>query len=248
MFVGTGAFLIIGRRRPLWLVLVVLAFVMGTAHQAFAVDKADVPRLIRQLGDRDVLLRRQAADLLSRLGPDAQPAIPALIKALRDEDIFVKRFAAKALGSIGPEAKAAIPQLAQLLRHEDAEVSDAAAEALGRMGPDAVAPLIAALQENDIYLKRQAVRALGQLGPEAAPAVPALIETFKSLGTTRPLARRNITAAEVRVGVVQTLGAIGPAAKAAVPVLREVLQERVRDRGLRQVINQALRKIERPEK
>jgi HEAT repeat protein len=212
-----------------------------------AVDKADVPRLIKQLGDKDVLLRRQAAELLSRLGPDAKPATEALMKALQDNDAFVVRFAAKALGGIGPEAKQAIPTLARLLRHESTEISDAASEALGNMGPDAVGPLVAALKEDDIFVKKQVVRALGKLGSDAAPAVPELVETYKSLPMRPGLVRRNVNAAELRIAIVQTLGEIGPGAKAALPVLRETLNDQqLRDRGLRQAINQAIRKIERP--
>lgn len=212
-----------------------------------AVDKADVPRLIKQLGDKDVVLRRQAAELLSRLGPDAKPATDALMKALRDNDAFVVRFAAKAIGGIGPDAKQAIPTLATLLRHGSTEISDAAAEALGQMGPDAVEPLIAALKENDIYVKQQAVRALRKLGPDAAPAVPELIESYKGLPMRPGLVRRNVNAAELRIAIVQTFGEIGPGAKAAVLVLRETLNDQqVRDRGLRKAIDQAIRKIERP--
>jgi|GEM_PF-290842 len=218
--------------------------VLGIPAPGLAVDKADVPRLIRQLGDRDNTMRRQAAQLLSQLGPDAKPAVDALSKALADEDIFVKRFAAKALGGIGPEAKSSVPALAKLLRDENEEVSDAAAEALGKMGQDAVNPLISAFKENDIYLKVQAAKALGKLGPDAAPAVSSLADAFRN----PPKGKGRRTAAELQLAVADALGNIGPEAKPAVPALKAFLESMNRDRGLRQAVNAAIRKIENPRK
>src|SRR5271154_3575001 len=83
--------------------------------------------LAAKLQDPDATVRRNAADQLGELGPEAKSVIPELIKALDDKDFFVRRFAAKALGQIGPDAKEALPALGKLAKDERKEVAEAAA-------------------------------------------------------------------------------------------------------------------------
>lgn len=78
---------------------------------------AAVPLMIENLQYRDpeperqAEVRRQAAEVLARIGPDAEPAVPALIEALQDPSPSVRKAAAHALGQIGPAAEAAVPAL-----------------------------------------------------------------------------------------------------------------------------------------
>lgn len=74
-----------------------------------------VPELILALQSSDPHVRREAADVLSRLGPDAKDAVPDLIRLLDDEDLVTRKMAAKALGRIGPDAAPAVPALMRTL-------------------------------------------------------------------------------------------------------------------------------------
>lgn len=89
------------------------------------IGQAATPDLIRSLDDDDARTRRIAAELLGRIGPDAQEAVPALIASLEDESPIVRKAAAKALGEIGPAAKEAAPVLVRaLLRRSEIDPVD----------------------------------------------------------------------------------------------------------------------------
>ncbi|MDP7018752.1 MAG: HEAT repeat domain-containing protein [Pirellulaceae bacterium] len=77
-----------------------------------------VPELRNRLTSNDAEVRAQAADVLGRIGPDANEAIPELIILLDDESGPVRRSAARALGQIGPAAEQAVPSLMRVLEDE----------------------------------------------------------------------------------------------------------------------------------
>jgi hypothetical protein len=74
-----------------------------------------VPELIRRLDSPDPELRRRAAAVLGRIGPDAALAVPQLIRLLEDPHAPVRHTAARTLGQIGPRASAAVPALIERL-------------------------------------------------------------------------------------------------------------------------------------
>lgn len=78
-----------------------------------------VPDLIQALRNRDPAVRKQAAEVLARMGSDAQPAVPDLIRLLDDEDESIRKEAARTLGRIGPAAAAAVPALMRTLLQPD---------------------------------------------------------------------------------------------------------------------------------
>ena len=87
-----------------------------TAAAALArIGRAAVPSLIQTLGHRDPQVRRQAALVLARIGPDAADAVPELTAMLDDPEESVRKAAARALGQIGPEASEAVPALMRQL-------------------------------------------------------------------------------------------------------------------------------------
>jgi len=69
-------------------------------------DGKTITEWIEALEDKDVAVRKSAAEALSRIGPDAKAAVPSLIQALKDKEWFVHEAAAKALKKIrGEEGK-----------------------------------------------------------------------------------------------------------------------------------------------
>jgi HEAT repeat protein len=56
-----------------------------------------------------------AAELISRIGPEAHEAVPDLIKLLHNEDQEMREMAIYALGQIGPAAKDALPLVEKIL-------------------------------------------------------------------------------------------------------------------------------------
>lgn len=78
-----------------------------------------VPMLVQSLQSSDRETRRQACEILMRMGPDAKEAVPDLVKLLEDEDQELRRMAAIALGRIGPDAGEAVPSLMRTLLEEE---------------------------------------------------------------------------------------------------------------------------------
>ncbi len=112
-------------------------FMVGVGESWAQADpvQAEVERLIGQLKDEDELVRRDAAEALGMIGPEAAPAVEALIEALKDEVAQVRRDAAWALGKIGPAAAPAVEALIEALKDESVFVRRAAAAVLGRIDP-----------------------------------------------------------------------------------------------------------------
>jgi HEAT repeat protein len=74
-----------------------------------------VPMLVEALQGTDGEVRRQACQVLMRMGPDAKEAVPELVNLLDDPDENLRRMAATALGRIGPDAGEAVPALMRRL-------------------------------------------------------------------------------------------------------------------------------------
>jgi HEAT repeat protein len=145
--------------------------------------------LVPLLQDASAEKRRQAAELLGRLGDPT--AAPALAACLTDSHHRVRRHAAVALGEVGDASvvpdlmtslgdgnpvvrRAVIEALGRLsdpvaqgmlcasLKDPVPEVRGAAAVALGRVGgPQSITPLVDALRDEDPVVCRWAARSLG---------------------------------------------------------------------------------------
>jgi HEAT repeat protein len=207
----------------------------------------DVARLARDLGSKEVQVRRDAARELGKLGPEAKGAFAALARAIRDEDKYVRRFSAQALGNLGSEVQGVVPVLVDALKDREKAVVQAAAEALARTGAEGVKALTELVKEKrtDATARKTAVESLGKIGPPAKEAVPVLVEVLKSATGRRP----DQTTLKLRLEIVVTLGQIGPDAKEAVATLEELKVDRtIRDRPFKMAIQQALRQIQSGEK
>jgi HEAT repeat protein len=115
-------------------------------------DAASIRSLTTILGSPDVEKRRFATFGLWLVGDEA--SIEPLIGALRDVDEIVCRYAMLAIGRILE------------FRHIE--------------NRPAIQALMAALRHESEQMRREAARALAHAGRSARPAVPALIELFKT--------------------------------------------------------------------
>lgn len=77
-----------------------------------------IPYLQQALRSGDPAAKKQAAEVLARMGSDAKPAVDDLVALLDDPDPEVRKVAVRTLGRIGPEAAAAVPALMQSLIHQ----------------------------------------------------------------------------------------------------------------------------------
>ena len=89
------------------------------------IGKPAVPALVRMLRHPETDRRIQAADILARIGPQAEEAVPGLVEALEDPDPRVRKAVVRALGQIGSGASQAVGPLLHVL-----EESSAASESL----------------------------------------------------------------------------------------------------------------------
>jgi hypothetical protein len=139
--------------------------------------------------------------------------LPVFIQAAEDADDKVRQFAISAIGDIGPAAAPAVPTLIVVLKGPLGELPakfdgkraansrSAAAAALGNIGPaakDAIPVLSAALQDDNIPVRRWSATSLGEMGTDGQSAVPALIA---ALADADPQVRRY---------AIQSLQKIGP--------------------------------------
>ncbi len=203
-----------------------------------------VPALIDALKDRDVDVRRAAAQALANL--EDPRAVPGLIAALGDADAQVRGYAAMALGSL--EDRRAVPGLLALLKDGSVDVRRCALEALSNF-PDGVPVdvVLATMNDADAELRHVAISyALSRLheGEEDSPPDPRYVAAFTRLlkdpsadirqmavsavaqaGLTQAppelLAMATDKSADVRQQVAYALGNIGDAR--AVPALKALL-------------------------
>ncbi len=205
-----------------------------------------VPALIEALKDRDVDVRRAAAQALANL--EDPRAVPGLIAALGDGDAQVRASAAMALGSL--EDRRAVPGLLGLLKDSSVEVRRYALSALSNF-PDGVPVdvVLATMNDADPEMRQVAISyALSRFheGDEDSPADPRFVAAFTRLlkdpsadirqmavsavaqaGLTQApaelLAMASDKSADVRQQVAYALGHIGDAK--AVPALKTLLSD-----------------------
>lgn len=164
---------------------------------------------LRSLQSRYLPLRREALQVLLRLGPLSPDAIADLSEVLHDADPRIGEGAATLLGRIGA---AATPALGAALTNPNKYVRREAARALGKIGPDAhvaVESLANVLRDPDLKTRSAAALALGLIGPSAHPAVPALIA---ALPERHKFCHRLVTWALAQMG------------EAVLPAVQEALQ------------------------
>ncbi len=144
----------------------------------------EVQAQIAALTGGDVRKAAAAAESLTHMGPDAQPAAVALVRACGAADETVRAWAAAALEELGPPAPQQIGDLVALINFQSTDVAYWAITLLGRAGHDA-SPAVESLAEivrnsHERALRERAAWALGNIGPAAAAAAPVLHEAAAS--------------------------------------------------------------------
>jgi HEAT repeat protein len=195
------------------------AFRSACREALVQIGRGSAGPLAEALKDTSGEKRRLAAELLGKIGADAQAAVPALCGALTDGDAQVRMRAADALREVvavppddKPEAaREAVAALVGALRDADPDVRIAAHLALIRLRAAAAPALGAALAAESVTVRRLAAETLKKLGPQARPAVPDLVAALADAD------------AAVRDGAGWALQAIDPELRGALPALREAL-------------------------
>lgn len=126
-----------------------------------------------ELDQADFRVRREA---VKQLGNAYNPeGVPHLVRMLGDKTASVREEAIRALGKfMEPSTIAAI---IQQLKHESEHVRNAASKVIMAFGVRAAPTLLAALKDEDRYVRGGAAVFLGKLRlPEAVEALTALIE------------------------------------------------------------------------
>lgn len=154
--------------------LVLCSLVLFGCYQPPTIDspRAAVDSLIRLLLDRDVVIRRTAAEALGKIG-DPQ-AIPGLIAVLDDSMAIVREAAAVSLGQLGALDRAAGERLVGLLADPAPLVRAGASHALASldMGNELSLMLLPYLAHEDPDVRR--VAALALEGAESSEVRQAL--------------------------------------------------------------------------
>jgi HEAT repeat protein len=142
----------------------------------------NVTVLARLLQDKQVAVRAQAAEQLSRCGEEARNAAVDLVQACGDDE-SVREWAVAALEELGPPPKDVVEKLRSLVAHTNELVAYWAVTLLGRSGSDAaaVAPAFVSVLEMSPHLavRQRAAWALGQIG-NCSPATVAALERATS--------------------------------------------------------------------
>ena len=156
---------------------------------------------------------------LSRLGPDA---IPALVKVISGSDDTARLRVLSAMSDMfsdfnfGPEALEAVPEYVKLMQRKEERVVYFSICSLARVGPDTIPDLVKALSHPNAEVRRIAQLQLAVLYRPAdrTAAIPALIAMVKD------------PEEGLRVDAARALGDYGPAAKSAIPALIEATRQK----------------------
>jgi hypothetical protein len=140
----------------------------------------ELQRHIAAVSSGNAALVAAAAEALTYLGTDAQPAAVALVRACGTSDPTSHAWCTAALEELGTPPVSQIEALTALAGDPVPNVSYWAVTLLGRCG-SAASPAVAVLarivrRSTELPVRERAIWALGKIGPAAAAAVPALHE------------------------------------------------------------------------
>jgi HEAT repeat protein len=175
---------------------------------------AAVPALTTALENKKARLRRNAGDVLSRMGGNARAAQAAFLRRLDDDDKRVRTACARALWGQGQATEAVAALLLDAARTgnsvEQQDILNVVG--FGQRTKASVPILKELLKSGDLSLRMRAAGALWDIDPQPKLVLPIFIEGAKDPNFN------------VRSPAVQGIIRMGPAAREAVPALIEVLK------------------------
>lgn len=136
------------------------------------------------LKSEDVNERRQAAESLSMMGPDASPATVELVMACDDPDEQVQEYVVAALEELGPPLPDHLQRLAELLDSTNSLVCYWALTLLGRSEgeakpyQDSIANVLT--NGSSLAVQERAAWALGKMQADSSAATQALRNATES--------------------------------------------------------------------
>ncbi|MBC8356925.1 MAG: HEAT repeat domain-containing protein [Planctomycetes bacterium] len=138
----------------------------------------DIQALIASLASTEVTTRREAAESLARIGPEAVNAAVALVQACGDDDEQVRDWAVAALEELPAPSSSEVTSLEAFINGENLDVAYWATTLLGRM-EEAAALAVRTLATSvsshpELVVRQRAAWALGKIGKSAAHAIPQL--------------------------------------------------------------------------
>lgn len=195
-----------------------LAGIAGNGNDRLQVEAVEVlsrlmehaaqarPQLVLLLENENPAIRAQAALSLGALDPDPKTELQTLIRLLDDPYRKVRQAAAKAIGRAGPAAAAAVPALTAKVQEPsgDMAIHEHAIRALLTLGKSSKPGLLAALNHDDLRIRRGTLKILAG-APSAGESI--LPELERHLKSASPRLTRDI------ISVLQKIGA------AAMPAL-----------------------------
>jgi HEAT repeat protein len=201
---------------------------------------------VRDLGDKDPLVREEAVEVLAQSGPAAKEAIAQLEKMARDEPLPLRVQAALALWRVAGKTGPAVEGLAETLRKSPMLTRRLEAlktlGQLGTMAAPAVPAILDLVDAPDQGLRNQAMTTLTEIGPPAVEAVAQRLDDKDvarrrraALGMTRlahlartaaPALRRHLDDEDrsVRGCCARTLWWQGDSSKPVVDALADVVR------------------------
>jgi HEAT repeat protein len=170
--------------------------------------------LTAALEGKDTRQRRNAAEVLGRMGSFGREAQPALLRRLGDEDKRVRIACARALWSQGQTTEAVAAVLLEAARTGDTAQRRDILDTIGQGTGSKLAPPIlkALLRTDDLLTRVRAANALWDLDPQPELVLPIFLQGIKD----RDFRIRNPSA--------QGLIRVGRAAREAVPALIEIVK------------------------
>lgn len=144
----------------------------------------EVQSLLLALAASEVTQRREAAESLARIGPEAVDVAVAIVKACGDDDEQVRNWVVAALEELPAPNASTAKSLENLINDENLDVAFWATTLLGRMEHDAASTVktlaSAVVSYPELVVRQRAAWALGKIGKPAAEAIPQLETALRS--------------------------------------------------------------------